>query len=42
MLSGQTNSLGRGYGAAPNTDWFNPSAAHQCLYSSGYVFRLAA
>lgn len=24
-LSGQKNSLGRGYGAAPITDWFNPS-----------------
>jgi hypothetical protein len=31
MLSGQTNGLGRGYGAGPITDWFNPSTAHQCL-----------
>jgi hypothetical protein len=34
MLSGQTNSLGRGYGAAPITDWFNPSSAHHSLCSS--------
>ena len=25
MLSAQTNSLGRGYAAAPITDWFNPN-----------------
>jgi hypothetical protein len=41
MLSGQTNSLGRGYGAAPITDWFNPSIAHQRLCSSDTVSRLA-
>lgn len=29
MLSAQTNSLGRRYAAAPITDWFNPSTAHQ-------------
>jgi hypothetical protein len=28
MLSAQTNGLGRGYAAAPITDWFNPSTAH--------------
>ena len=38
MLSGQTNSLGRGYAAAPITDWFNPSTAHQSLRSSEHVF----
>jgi hypothetical protein len=25
------DSMGRGYGAAPITDWFNPSTAHQRL-----------
>jgi hypothetical protein len=41
MLSAQTNSLGRGYAAAPITDWFNPSTAHLYLCSSEYVLRLA-
>jgi hypothetical protein len=38
VLSGQTNSLGRGYGAAPITDWCNPSIAHQSLCTSTAVF----
>jgi hypothetical protein len=42
MLSAQTNSLGRRYAAAPITDWFNPSTAHQCLCSSEPVISLAA
>jgi hypothetical protein len=37
VLSGQTNSLGRGYGAAPITDWCNPSIAHQSYPSSNPV-----
>jgi|GEM_PF-5222019 hypothetical protein len=39
MLSAQTNSLGRGYAAAPITDWFNPSTAHQCYCSSPRLSR---
>jgi hypothetical protein len=35
MLSGQTNSLGRGYAAAPITDWFNPSTAPQFVQFRG-------
>jgi hypothetical protein len=41
MLSAQTNSLGRRYAAAPITDWFNPSTAHQSLRSSYMVVRSA-
>ena len=37
VLSGQTNSLGRGYAAAPITDWCNPSTAHQSYPSSNPV-----
>jgi hypothetical protein len=39
MLSAQTNSLGRGYAAAPITDWFNPSIAHHSYCSSEPVFQ---
>jgi hypothetical protein len=39
MLSGQTNSLGRGYAAAPITDWFNSSTAHQYLFSLNGIFQ---
>lgn len=31
--AGTNDSLGRGYSAAPITDWFNPSTAHQYLCS---------
>ena len=42
MLSAQTNSLGRGYAAAPITDWFNPSTAHHYLCRSESVFTALA
>ncbi|MDT5356528.1 MAG: hypothetical protein QOJ56_5060 [Mycobacterium sp.] len=42
MLSGQTNSLARGYAAAPITDWFNPSIAQQLQRSSEHFLKRAA
>ena len=41
MLSAQTNSLGRGYGAAPITDWFNPSTVHHRFMQFRHGFRAA-
>ena len=40
VLSAQTNSLGRGYAAAPITDWFNPSTAHKSFCSSEAVLKV--
>jgi hypothetical protein len=42
MLSAQTNSLARGYAAAPITDWFNPSTAHHSVCSSEAIFEASA